>query len=401
MRAAGIFALTIAMGTSTSVLRAQVLEERTYSTSGHATEALATPDGQFVLVTVDVGNGPSRGSGIDVFRDVGKKLQRVAFQPLGNEGAQGIVLVPHTRMLAVGLSNAGVAFLLLDDALRGKAKVELVPQGERAGSGYLAVTPDGEFLFVANEYGNGGNIGVIALHPDAAGMVHPEALAHIPTQRATPGVVLSQEGLHLFVESEILPAEVAARLPGHGVPELERTGCQQAREAPPMQNGALFLIDAKSAEGLPVGTTPKQAAVAAEKTVVDAGCSPVRSALSPDGAMVYVTARGDNRILVFDAKLLESDPGHAFLRGFPSGGDAPVGIRVFNQGKALLVANSNRFAGGPGNAAVFDLSDPAKPVLRQTIRTGPFPRNITASPDGATLYLTIFSGDELMVLRAK
>jgi hypothetical protein len=60
-----------------------------------------------------------------------------------------------------------------------------------------------------------------------------------------------------------------------------------------------------------------------------------------------------------------------------------------------------RFAGGQGNAAVFGLGDPAKPVLRQTIETGPFPRNITASPDGSTLYLTIFNGDELMVLRAK
>ena len=67
----------------------------------------------------------------------------------------------------------------------------------------------------------------------------------------------------------------------------------------------------------------------------------------------------------------------------------------------LLVANSNRFAGGPGNATVVDLSDASKPVLRQTIKTGEFPRNIRSSADERTLYLTIFSGDELMVLRAK
>jgi DNA-binding beta-propeller fold protein YncE len=381
-------------------LSAQMLDTRTYSTTGHPTEALATPDGQYVLVTVDVENGPSHMSGIDVFRDTGKKLQHVAFQALGTDGAQGIVLVPHSQTLAVGVSNAGVAFLPLDDTLRGKAKVGVLPQGERSGSGYLAVTPDGQFLFVANEYGEGGNIGVIALHPDAAGTLHPQALAHIPTQRTTPGVALSPDGSRLFVESEVVLPEVAARLPGHGVADLERTGCAQGMGSPPMQNGALFSIDAKSAEALPANSSLKQAAEAV-KAVVDAGCSPVRSAISPDGSTVYVTARGDNRILVFDAKLLESDPQHAFLRAFPSGGDAPVGVRVFNQGKALLVANSNRFAGGPGNAAVFDLSDPAKPVLRQTIRTGPFPRNITTSPDGSTLYLTIFSGDELMVLRMK
>jgi len=140
-----------------------MLETHTYSTSGHPTEALATPDGQYVLVTVDVGAGPAQSSGIDIFRNTGKKLERVAFQPLGTQGAQGILLVPHTRILAVGLSNAGFAFLPLDDALRGKAKVGVLPQGERSGSGYLSASPDGQFVFVADEYGDGGNIGIIAL----------------------------------------------------------------------------------------------------------------------------------------------------------------------------------------------------------------------------------------------
>ena len=123
---------------------AQVLESKTFKTSGHPTEALATPDGQYVLVTV-TGAGFSGSSGIEVFHwaDGGGKLERVALQPLGSEGAQGIVLIPHTQTLAVGLSNAGVAFLPLDDTLRGKAKPQVLPQGDRSGSGYLAATPDG------------------------------------------------------------------------------------------------------------------------------------------------------------------------------------------------------------------------------------------------------------------
>jgi len=102
---------------------------------------------------------------------------------------------------------------------------------------------------------------------------------------------------------------------------------------------------------------------------------------------------------VFDTKKLESDPDHAFLWAIPTEGEAPVGLKLFDGDTKLLVANSNRFSGGNGSATVFDLSDPAKPVMQQKIKTGAFPRNITASPDGKTLYMTIFSGDELMVLK--
>ena len=373
---------------------AQTLSTKTYGTTGHPAEALATPDGQYVLVTVN----RESGSGIDVFHAEGDKLKRVAYQGLGGGGAQGILLIPHTQMLAVGGSDAGVNFIPLEETLQGKAKAGSLSQGERSGSGYLAVTPDGQFLFVANEYGEGGNVGVIALHRDAAGTVHPELVAKIPTPNTTPGVTISPDGTRLYAVGEVTRAEVAARLPGHGVKELEREGCVQGRPDRAMPNGVLYAIDVAKARALTAGAS----AADLRGTVVarvDAGCSPVREAVSADGAMVYVTARGDNRVLAFDAKKLESDPEHALVRAIASGGDAPVGLRLFADGKAMLVANSNRFAGGPGNAAVFDMT--GEPVLRQTIKTGAFPRNITCSADGKTLYLTIFSGDELMLLRAE
>ncbi|WP_158824238.1 YncE family protein [Granulicella sp. S156] len=343
---------------------------------------------------------PAQSSGIEIFHDTGSKLEHVAFQPLGPVGAQGIVLLPHTRTLAVGLSDAGVAFLPLDEVLHGKAKVRVVPQGDRPGSGYLAATPDGQFLFVANEYGDGGNLGVIALHRGDAGDIDPEPLAHIRTPNATPGVAISPDGLRVYAVGEVVRPDVAQLLAGHGVPELEREGCVQGRADRAMPNGALYVIDVAKATALTSASTPQEiraSVVAAE----DAGCSPVRESVSPDGATLYVTARGDNRVLVFDTKALETDRSHAFLRAIPTSGEAPVGLRVFNGGKSLLVANSNRFSGGSGNATLFDLSDGAKPLLKQKIKTGEFPRNITVSPDGTTLYLTIFSSNELMVLREK
>lgn len=388
---AGLLAATLSVGAS-----AQMLETRSYGTSGHPTEALVSPDGQYVLVTVN----HATGAGIDVFHSEGGKLARVAFQPLPTDGAQGIVLIPQTKMLAVGISNEGLAFLSLDEAVTGKAKAKILPQGERSGTGYLAVTPDGQFLFAANEYGDGGNIGVIALHRDDLGNIRPETVAHIPALRTTPGVTISPDGSRVYTEGEVTSPENASSMPGHGMKDLERQGCVQGSPNRQMPNGLLYAMDAIAARALTAASTPQQV----RHTIVgieDSGCSPVREAVSPDGSTIYVTARGDNKVLVFDTKAVERDRQNAFLRAFDSGGAAPVGLKLFDGGKALLVANSNRFAGGPGNATVFDLSDPAKPVKRETIRTGAFPRNITSSADGSTLFLTIFSGDELMVLTPK
>jgi DNA-binding beta-propeller fold protein YncE len=384
MRFLAVLMLMVAVGTASG----QVLESKTYGTSGKPTEALATPDGQWVLVTVDAG----RGGGIDVFHVEGDRLKKVAFQPLGSEGTQGILLIPHTKVLAVGLSNAGVAFLPLEETLKGKAKPGVLAQGDRSGSGYLAASPDGQLLFVANEYGEGGNLGVIALHTDAAGVIHPVLV----TKLHTP---ISTDGKRVYTVGEVMNPKATERLPGHGVAELQRDGCVQGSPGRGMPNGVLYGFDVAKLEALTVEMAGR-AESTARVALVNAGCSPVREAVTADGALVYVTARGDNKVLVFDTKRLESDPEHALVRAIATGGEAPVGLKLFDGDRMLLVANSNRFAGGNGNATVFDVSG-EKPVLKQTIKTGEFPRNITASADGKTLYLTIFNGNELMVLRAK
>ena len=372
------------------------LVQQSYKTTGRPTEALGTPDGKYVLVTVDVPGG----SGIDVFRDSGETLERVAFQRLGPERAHGIVLLPKTRTLAVGLSNAGVAFLPLDDVLLGTAKLKVLPQGDRAGSGYLAATPDGRFLFVANEYGEGGNLGVIALNPDDTGELHPRMLAHIRTPNTVEGLAISADGTRLYTAGEVVSPDSAGKLPGHRNAEQGRKTCAQGIGEASLPNGALYAIDVAKATTLEKGSTAEQAR-AAVVAVVDAGCSPVGEAVSANGAAVYVTARGDDRVLVFNAKTLEKNPGHALMHAFAAEGAAPAGLLLFDGGKSLLVANSNRFVDGPGSLAVFDLSDAGKPVLRESIETGKLPRRITASADGETLYLTVFSGNELMVLRAQ
>src|ERR1700761_699146 len=103
--------LAVAVGLSAAAY-SQVLDVHAVNTSGHPGQAIWTPDGQYVLVTI-TRDHPIE-SGVEIFRVESSKLKRIAWQPLGSESAQGITLIPNTGLVAVGLSNAGVVFLSLD-----------------------------------------------------------------------------------------------------------------------------------------------------------------------------------------------------------------------------------------------------------------------------------------------
>ncbi len=392
----------VALGLS-SVAAAQtphrVLEFRTVPTDAHPGQAIFTPDGQYILVTVT--REHRLGSGIEVFRVDGEKIKRIAYNPLGAEPAQGIVLIPNTRTIAVGFFDAGVAFLPLDGVLQGNAAAHIIAQGDHAGSGDLAVTPDGKTLFVANEFLRGGSVGVISLRRDPKGQLAPVGIGEISTQIATPGIAISPDGTRVYAANEILPEHQPERLPGHDNPDLQHDGCLQDDLNHPMQNGGLSIIDTAKAAAPTRDFSPQQERHAT-LTVINAGCSPMHEAVSSDGRTVYVTAQGDNKILVFNAAALEHDPEHALIRTIDTGGEAPVGLALFDHDRKLLIANSNRFTDGPGSATVIDLTiDPAKQPVVQTIKTGDFPRSITVSTDGRNLLLTVYLADKLMLLTMK
>jgi DNA-binding beta-propeller fold protein YncE len=376
---------------------AQILNTHTFNTSGHPFQAIWTPDGQHVLVTVTRERPTS--SGVEVFRVDGTKFKRIAWQPLGSEPAQGILLIPNTRLLAVALSNAGVVFLSLDATLQGNADPHVLAQGERPGSSYLAATPDGRTLFVANQRLHGGSIGIIAIRRDPKGQLVPEAVAQLPTPSSTAGITLSPDGTRLYAVDEVL-AGLPERLPGYDIPELRHGNCVQSPGDPITVNGGLFVLDVAKAAAPPTDYSPQHERDATLR-LINAGCSPMREAVSSDGRTLYVSSRGDDSILVFDAAALEHDPEHAFLSSIATNGVAPVGLALFDHDRKLLVANSNQFSFGLGNATVIDLTDPAKPTFLQTIKTGLFPRNITVSADGRSLLLTVFLEDQVMLLTMK
>jgi len=401
---------------SLAVLQAQSLTISTsdYPTLGNPTSAVATRDGLYVFVSVtNVGVPNFKNSdqaagarkdvvtGIQIFRRDSLHRSRLipsGFTPIGSTGANGLVLLNGEKTLVVGAGDAGVAFLNVQEMLRGRAKPYFAAQGDGAGTFDVVASPDGKFVFSANEYGivqrQRGSVGIIAVLADAAGRVtHPQSIGQIPAGDVVPSLTLSPDGSRLYVATELVPANDPPPIAGAGNPTLTKNDCVQKQGTAPRSNGFITVIDAQKA------TESTSTAILSR---VAAGCSPVRLVETADSSVLFVSARGNDTILAFTPRLLESDPEHALLRAIPSGGSAPVGIRLFAQDRLLAVANSNRFADSNGNLAVLNVSDVSSSSGRALVNTWPaggFPRNIGISHDGKILYLTNYASRSLQVIQ--
>lgn len=377
-----------------------------YPTVGNSTSAIETPDGRYVFVSVtNVGSpnvsGPDSAagtrkvaSGIQVFRDRNGTLSPAGFVPLGSTGANGLTFLRGAKTLVVGVGDAGVAFLDVQDLIHGTAKPVFAGQGEGAGTENVVATPDGLYVFSSNEYGvvaeQRGNVGVIAVEADANGRVsHPETVVQIPLGDVVPSLTLSRDGSRLYVATELVPGKNAPQIAGAANPSLTRNDCEYAKGTPARPNGFITVIDVRRAE------TSKLAGQDAILSRIAAGCSPVRIAETANASSIFVSARGDDAILQFNPALLESDPDHALQRSIPSGGTVPVGVLLFDQDQLLAVANSNRFADSPGSLAFLKVSQSADPNWLLTLPAGTFPRNLRLAPDGRSIYLTNYTSRSL------
>jgi len=217
----------------------------------------------------------------------------------------------------------------------------------------------------------------------------PAELGRIAAGDVVPSLSLSPDGSRLYVASELVPASLPS-LAGADNTALAKHDCVQKKGTTPRVNGLITVLDverAVSGQGDPVLAR------------VAAGCSPVRFVESNDASALYVSARGDDVILAFNPRILEADPEHAFVRAFPSGGTAPVGVRLFEHDQLLAVANSNRFADSDGNLTIIPVTG-ASTTPRRIFAAGQFPRNISASSDDKGLYLTNYTSRSLQVIHA-
>jgi DNA-binding beta-propeller fold protein YncE len=269
----------------------------------------------------------------------------------------------------------------------------------------LAVTPDGKYAFVANEYGNvsnvsvdwTGTVGIIRTQRDGLGrfttatrpLLRHNSPSYIYVKGATalPGVTVSHDGRLLYVvhEAAIPPYEN----PTNSSNPILVTGktCFQ-RGSDPAYNGLLTVIDVfKAIAGFGQDSILRTIASA---------CSPTRVVETRDGRHIWVAARGSNKVLAFDVWKLLFSPNDALVGHADSGGTAPVGLALFNNDQFLAVANSNRFTDGTHgttNVAILDVGNLSGVAVKATIDSEniySFPRGVTLGPDGTTLYVANF-----------
>jgi DNA-binding beta-propeller fold protein YncE len=311
-------------------------------------------------------------NGVAVLKRDPEGFHLVRAVPAGSNPT-GMVLT-HDGQLLIAAALSQVVFFDVS-ALTSGAEHAVVGafSGPRfAQSIYANVTADDHFLFVSEEAS--ASITVIDLARARSGAYKEDAIiGDIPVGLAPIALPFSRDGKWLFNTSEGAPPTwqwlAACTAEGSNNPAIVRP------------EGAVVVIDVAKAEVDPPSS------VAAR---VPAGCSPVRAAMTPDAAALFVTARNSNAVLEFDTSKLVSDPANARIGSAPTG-TAPVPVAVVNDGRTLVIAgNSNRFAAaGSETLTVLDAAKipEGAAALVGTIEAGSFPREMNVSSDGRTLFL--------------
>lgn len=311
------------------------------------------------------------------------------------------------KALGCSLTRDG-RYLLIADGLQGATVVSVAraesgapqpvigrltpPRGSHlraTGAIETSSSADGRYVFVSLEYGTaGGAIAVFKLGSAA----HPrpgrgDYVGAITLGRAVVGSTLSPDGRYLYVTSEARRLSRAER-------HRRRT---QKRTHP----GAL-----NSGSRLPAGTVSVVSVAAVEHhdlsraviATAPAMQQPVRVVVSPDGRIVWVTARASNRVLAFSAAKLRTDPSHALLSSVRVGVE-PVGLALFDGGKRLLVADSDRYQVAHAHPALTVVDTAAvlghRSAVLATLRAGGFAREIAVEPNGRSAFVTDFNSGEL------
>jgi DNA-binding beta-propeller fold protein YncE len=262
------------------------------------------------------------------------------------------------------------------DALKGRLRV-----GHDAGAVYAIASVDDHLLFVSNELDQRISVYDLAKWRAMEFKGNP-LIGEIPTAIAPVGLALSPDGRWLYSTSETAPPRWGLTAPCK--PETS----QERRHS----HGVLLRVDVAKA-----ATNPSDSVVGA----VQAGCNPVRVAISPNGAWLWVTARGDGTVLGIATTSLGTKSENVDMASFHVG-TSPIGVAVRSDGRQVWVALSDRFASGKDGGGGMELAGLIgtgdSHVASVKVVTEPvsgFPRELAFLPDGRTLAVGLFKAKRI------
>ena len=358
----------------------------TVDAPGTPFQALPTNDGCWIFVSVP-GGASGNPSVIAVYRRSKGTLSLVRTVPIDG-GPTGMALT-HDGTTLIVADGDRVAFVDANRLIQGgdNAILGYLNDSTARGRVYANVTPDDKFAFIADE--NSKTVSVIdlararATHYDVSATV-----GKIPTGTLPIALTFSRDGRFIYITSQWAPES-------YGWPiECKREANNPTSDTTSVNpQGAIHVVDVARAI-----KDPARSIVAN----VRAGCSAVRLVVAPKGDRAYVSARNSNALLAFDVAKLRTDTLHALVGRVPVG-PAPVGVAVVNSGRAVIVTNSNRFAGGAGDQQTLTVIDAAKVgsggrAIIGAIPAGAFPREMRVTSDGRTLMLTNFGSRSISMI---
>jgi YVTN family beta-propeller protein len=355
---------------------------------GHPFSTVSSPDGCWLFVALTSSN-PRSFNGVALLSRGGGQIALKKVFPVETEPT-GMTITYDGKLLVVA---DGDYVVFMDTgrmvAGRGDPILGFIKDADFAGSVYVNTTADDKFLFVSDE--NVETVTVINLQKARAeGFKESAIVGKIPVGLAPIALTFSPDGRWLYTTSQRAPESLKWPI------ECKPEGVDPATAQPRFPQGAIHVVDVAKAT-----TDPAHAVVAN----IPGGCSPVRMAISPDGARVYVTARNNNALLAFDTAKFQTDAVHARVGTVPVG-SSPVGVAVVNDGRQIVVTNSNRFARDQTARQTLTVIDATRvgdgqAAIMGSVAAGIFPREFGQSPDRQTLFVANYNSSELEVIDLK
>jgi DNA-binding beta-propeller fold protein YncE len=320
-------------------------------------------DGKTLFVGIDRVQG--HGGALVAYARGGDALRQLAAVDVPG-GTTGLALTGDGKTLVVA-TRVGLAAVSTDAFLAGTVSaLAVVRDSDAPRTNQVVLSHDGRYAFATNSAT--GTLGVAKLSEDPPAL---EYVARVQLDRAPDGLAMSPDGSTIYVVSEV--AESAAGVPGASDPRIGRASCANNLG----WNGVLSAVSTQKAIDDPANAVISRIA---------AGCAPARVTVSPDGNVVWVSVRGEDRIFAYGAPYLR-EPEHALLASVAVG-RAPIGLAYSPDAAFLLVANS---AGGSdsddaqaASLSVVDVRsalDGGKGALRATIPTEKLAREVLSVSD--------------------